>query len=226
MKHHRHPGVYSITHIKSGRRYIGSSKNIHLRWGDHRRALGHGKHICPHLQNAWNKYGPDAFVFDVLEVCLSEPTILVAREQVWMDRFPGKLFNVRDHAEICNFNQHFHGHLTEANVRDILHRYAAGESRESLSERYKTHVVNISRITNRKTWWSVKISPEIDAACRARNKSRNRGAENGNAKLADRIAEIKTRLANGEGPSSIARDLGVTPGAISAIKHKRVYAYD
>jgi group I intron endonuclease len=60
-------GIYSITHISSGKRYIGSSVNIKRRWNAHRSALS--RKLCdnPHLQNAWTKYGKESFLFEVLE---------------------------------------------------------------------------------------------------------------------------------------------------------------
>ena len=60
-------GIYSITHISSGKRYIGSSINIKQRWNAHRSALN--RELCdnPHLQNAWTKYGKDNFLFEIIE---------------------------------------------------------------------------------------------------------------------------------------------------------------
>jgi group I intron endonuclease len=248
MKYPKHPGVYAITHVASGRRYIGSARNIYNRWRTHKSDLRRGISPSRHLQNAWNKHGETAFRFEVLEACLGDAVLLCAREQWWIDHSERKLFNLRSQADpafgiprtadqkahmsrVMTGNKngeghHFHGHLTEDDVRDIMTRYAAGETRESLSERYKTHVVNISRIASRRIWWRVEVPPEIAAACRERTKYRNRGAKNGKAKLHNHIAEIKARINDGEGTSSIAKSFGVTPCAIGAIKAGRSYAYD
>lgn len=78
-------GIYAITNIINGHRYIGSAVNVTNRWGHHRPALRQGKHHSSHLQRAWNKYGESAFRFMVLEEC--EPEELVALEQSWMDNF-------------------------------------------------------------------------------------------------------------------------------------------
>jgi group I intron endonuclease len=92
-------GVYSITNISSGKRYIGSSGNLHARWKAHLKALKAGKHHCVYLQNAWNKHGADQFEFQILEQCLPEGVILVAREQVWIDKYKKKLYNSKKLAE-------------------------------------------------------------------------------------------------------------------------------
>lgn len=63
------PGIYAITHIESGRRYVGSAVNIRKRWNRHKEALNMGKHTNLHLQRAWQKYGHAAFEFTVIEHC-------------------------------------------------------------------------------------------------------------------------------------------------------------
>lgn len=91
-----HTGVYQIICKPTGRRYIGSTGwSFTRRWGKHKRDLCAGKHHSPRLQNAWNKHGPDAFAFIVLE--RTAPADAVASEQVWMDRLK-PVFNVNPQA--------------------------------------------------------------------------------------------------------------------------------
>lgn len=59
--------VYKITNMENGKYYIGSAKSFALRKWQHRNDLRKGVHKNPHLQASWNKYGPDAFVFEILE---------------------------------------------------------------------------------------------------------------------------------------------------------------
>lgn len=59
--------IYAITHTESGRRYIGSTVNVSERWIRHRSHLKHNKHHCNYFQNAWNKYGKDAFTFSIVD---------------------------------------------------------------------------------------------------------------------------------------------------------------
>lgn len=78
-------GVYQIRNLRNGKRYIGStSYSFRIRWNMHRSRLRTNKHHSIKLQNAWNKYGEDAFVFEVLEECI-EPWCLT-REQFYLDR--------------------------------------------------------------------------------------------------------------------------------------------
>ena len=77
-------GVYAITHPTSGRAYVGSSKDILARFGEHQRSLRRGAHHSSYLQKAWDKYGNESFHFGVLEYCSEAECI--DREQYWIDQ--------------------------------------------------------------------------------------------------------------------------------------------
>jgi group I intron endonuclease len=59
-------GIYEIINKVNGKRYVGSSINIRRRWNEHKSELSLKCHSNSHLQNSWNKYGEDAFSFEVL----------------------------------------------------------------------------------------------------------------------------------------------------------------
>jgi group I intron endonuclease len=60
-------GIYKIINKVNGKYYVGSSKNIHVRWRVHKSNLNNNKHPNSHLQNAWNKYGNTLFEFTIVE---------------------------------------------------------------------------------------------------------------------------------------------------------------
>lgn len=62
-------GIYIIINTINNHKYIGSSKNIFLRWMEHKRLLRKNKNCCKGLQSAWNKYGEQSFSFEVLRMC-------------------------------------------------------------------------------------------------------------------------------------------------------------
>jgi len=76
-------GVYKITCLSNCKIYIGSSKNIKNRIKNHVYRLNKNNHVNPHLQNAWNLYGDNSFIFETLEFCEEEK--LLEREQYYMD---------------------------------------------------------------------------------------------------------------------------------------------
>lgn len=62
-------GIYEIVHEPSGRRYVGSSRNVRYRLQRHRSDLRGNRGRSRYLQNAWNKYGESSFVFRQLIAC-------------------------------------------------------------------------------------------------------------------------------------------------------------
>jgi hypothetical protein len=85
-------GIYKITHLGSGKSYIGSSNNLRLREQQHFSSLRLGYHRNRYLQRAFDKYGEDDFKFEIIEYCPVEQ--LVMREQYWIDN-TDDLYNLR-----------------------------------------------------------------------------------------------------------------------------------
>lgn len=59
--------IYRITNMANGKYYIGSADSFARRQWQHKYDLKRGQHKNPRLQAAWNKYGEEMFVFEVLE---------------------------------------------------------------------------------------------------------------------------------------------------------------
>jgi len=78
--------IYCHTHTESGRRYIGLTKlTMMKRWNQHlhnaKSKLGKG---CRYFWSAIRKYGKDAFLHEVLEVC-SELGVANLAEESWIE---------------------------------------------------------------------------------------------------------------------------------------------
>jgi group I intron endonuclease len=83
-------GIYSITHISSGKIYIGSSVNLKARLRLHARQLSQNKHSNAYLQACWNRYGSDDFIINIIELFNSSDDIskmLLEREAYWINHF-------------------------------------------------------------------------------------------------------------------------------------------
>ena len=76
-------GIYKIQNKQDGKCYYGSSLNIKKRFAQHLKTLRNNTHHNTHLQRAWNKYGEDAFVFEVVEECVSD--CILIREQHYLN---------------------------------------------------------------------------------------------------------------------------------------------
>lgn len=76
-------GVYRITNKINGKFYIGSSKDIDDRWVCHKRNLNNNDHANPILQSAWNKYGSNAFILEIIEEVNPIPKLLFEKEEYY-----------------------------------------------------------------------------------------------------------------------------------------------
>jgi len=130
----RVPGIYAITHIASGKQYVGSSANIGMRWAAHRHNLRKDKHCSTYLQRAWNKFGSEAFAFSVLEVLSDTSTILV-REQHWIDTLV-PVYNT------CKVAGTTLGHLCSAEARKKMSEARKVECR---TDKYRALMSEISK---------------------------------------------------------------------------------
>ena len=90
-------GIYQLRNIINNHIYIGSSKNLKERIKSHFKSLKYNKHDNKHLQNAYNKYGKDNFVFEIIEYCEIEERFKI--EQYWLDIYFGnKCYNLNPKA--------------------------------------------------------------------------------------------------------------------------------
>ena len=86
------PGVYQILNKQTGCRYIGESAIPNNRRKDHWSHLRGGYHKNPNLQEDFNKFGEDAFEFEIIEHC--EPSQLKQRETYWIKKHKDCCYNV------------------------------------------------------------------------------------------------------------------------------------
>jgi group I intron endonuclease len=63
------PCIYQIKNVVNNKIYVGSTQKekFSRRKSEHLSELKHNKHKNQHLQNAWNKYGEETFIFEILE---------------------------------------------------------------------------------------------------------------------------------------------------------------
>ena len=76
-------GIYKFTNTLNQKIYIGSAKNLRKRFVQHISALRNNSHHSKHFQSAWNKYGEENFVYEVIE--FTEIDSLLEREQYYLD---------------------------------------------------------------------------------------------------------------------------------------------
>lgn len=89
-------GIYKIMCKENGFVYIGQSSDLYRRVGEHIIALRNGKHRNPYLQSDYNKYGPNAFDFDVIEYTNESDNDSLEKEHIEKARLLKKCYNVFD----------------------------------------------------------------------------------------------------------------------------------
>lgn len=95
-------GLYKLVNKVTGQCYVGQSQRVKKRIKEHFRLLRWNKHTNPHLQNAYNKYGPDAFYgaieiecFDLEELDCLETAFLQGK--AWFEE--PTVYNIADFAK-------------------------------------------------------------------------------------------------------------------------------
>ncbi len=86
-------GVFQIKNMVNGKVLLGSSLNLDGPLNGHKFMLSIGSHRNKELQNDWNKYGEDNFVFETLEVVeiKDDPNFnvkdeLTLLEEIWLEQ--------------------------------------------------------------------------------------------------------------------------------------------
>lgn len=207
--------IYKITNSLNGKVYVGSTKDPHSRWNDHKSSLRRGTNSSRRLQADWDICGEDCFAFEVLEE--TDEADRFTREQYYMDLYrsydEGKGYNISPTAENCTGRRH-----TEAARRkmSVSHtgKTLSEESRRKQSEAMKQYV------------FTEEHRRHISEANKGREAPWARGSSNYNAKLTEElVAQIKLRLFRGEKGLSIARDLGLRHEQVYAIKNGRIWRH-
>lgn len=129
-------GIYTITNKVNGKIYVGFTNNFISRKQTHFANLRHNSHDNNYLQNAWNKYGEEAFEFEILEECSEE--YLASQEHYW--------------ATILNVNDREYGYN-----RMYTHPYGRTNHSEETKEKISESKRGKKKKPNSYTW---KHKPE------------------------------------------------------------------
>lgn len=141
-------GVYKITNIVNNKIYIGSSYHIKDRISSHKGELRRNTHHSRYLQNAWNKYGEDRFVFETIVNCPVEELIIT--EQYLID-FYKPAYNMSPTAGNCRGVKH-----TDETRRNMSIAHIGYKVREETKEKLRKH------FDKRPNTWQARPIEQID----------------------------------------------------------------
>jgi len=92
-EHVKPAGVFQVKNTANGKVLLGSSLNLEGPLNSHRFMLKIGSHRNKELQKDWDEYGPDNFVFEILEEVKvrDDPNFnlkdeLTLLEQIWLEK--------------------------------------------------------------------------------------------------------------------------------------------
>jgi group I intron endonuclease len=161
-------GIYKIENIIDGKIYVGSSVNIINRKQKHFWLLKKGVHDNCHLQNSYNKFGKESFIFETLENCNNED--LINKENYYIHKYKSN-------------NSEFGYNL--ATVNEFRRNTFNNEVKIKLSKHYLTKNGNFKKfvLTNIKTNEEFVFELLVDGA--------NYLIENGFAKGKSRNVRMK-----------------------------------
>lgn len=109
-------GVYQIRNLQNGKLYIGSTENLLTRKTAHFSALKGEYHRNSKLQKAYNKYGKENFIFEIIEFC-EDKNKLIECEQYWMDRF-----------DVCNIGYNIQPKAGKISITDEIRKKMSGKT--------------------------------------------------------------------------------------------------
>lgn len=173
-------GIYRIVNTQNNHVYVGQTRqNFFRRYLHHQWKLKNGSHDNTYLQNAWNLYGAESFVFEVVE-CVTNPDVLNDLEIAYIRRYRaiGSCYNLssggggRSGVQLSDEHKQKIG---EKNRLNMMGRKATEETKRKMSAARKGKVI------------------------RTKNMVLNEAS----------VYTIKTRLIAGQTAATIARDLDI-----------------
>ena len=132
-------GIYQILNLINNNVYIGSSSNIKQRFAQHKCDLKHNRHRNHHLQNAWNKYGEETFIFQIVEMSTSPEKILNRENKyIWM------YSPIYNNIQVNNERRFFHSEETKKKI--------GLKSKEKFIKNPELRKASSDRLKNRPAW--------------------------------------------------------------------------
>lgn len=209
LEDRRRSGIYQIRNLVNGKRYIGSTAKIGLRWKAHVSLLRRGVHRSVHLQSSWNKHGEESFEFSILEFCCVEQ--LLVREQYLLDTLCPE-FNICKRAGSTRGVKLLRGTAKSA---EHLRKLQAGRARRVYSAEERRLI-------------SIRTIAQYESGIRSRQKPVGTADKIGraHAKLSDdQVRQIIVLKRTGLLDRDLALRFDSNPSTISAIVQRRRYKW-
>lgn len=143
--------IYRIHNLITNKDYVGLTNNPKRRESRHFTDLKYGRHDNPHLQRAYNKYGREAFVYEVLQTYDCSEEEIKEYEKEWIEKLDSyhNGYNCNPGGDLS----YIPGKLREIDVYQILSVTDKLERQgKKLAEIYGVSVKVISNVRTRKSY--------------------------------------------------------------------------
>ncbi len=174
-------GIYCIINVLSGDAYVGQTHERFVRrFWHHRWKLRDNSHDNQHLQNAWNLYGEDNFLFIPIKI-IDKPDLLDELEIKYINiyRELQHCYNIIDGGNCSRrgipLSEEHKRKISEHNRKNMLGRKASKETKQKMSESRKGKIFYSNNMV---------LTKEL-------------------------AFEIKTRLVNGEKATDISKSMNI-----------------
>jgi group I intron endonuclease len=170
-------GVYQIRNITNNEIYIGSAKSLNSRKRTHFSNLKYNRHHSIHLQRAYNLYGKENFIFEILITC--DPTMLIWYEQQFLDQWKPE-YNISPTAQNTTGIKHSKEYCEAISKRMLGKQYGLGykHSKETRLKMSLSHTgiksPEITKAAIIKYWTGNHHTEESKAKISAANKGKTR----------------------------------------------------
>ena len=200
-------GIYTITNLIDSKIYVGYATNFRKRKGDHFANLKNNKHKNIHLQRAYNKYGKDNFICELIEEC--EVEHLTSQENYWSNLLdahnPKRGYNIRPTGidTLVSHSQETKDKISKSHLGKKL-------SKETIE---KLKIINTGRKHTEKSKDNMReaMYENVKGGCIKLNETQ--------------VKEIIGLINSGEKSSKIAEKFGVDRHTISNIKYNKQWKF-
>lgn len=190
-------GIYAIINKENGMAYIGQTRQKFVkRYWHHQWKLKDNSHDNAHLQNAWNKYGKDAFVFCVVDV-----------------------LNENSHEKLNELEERYVGCCKRFEYNYNILDGGGGRVGVSLTEEHKRKIGEANRIN----MTGKKHSEETKRKMSEIRKGKLVRRHNDTITM-EQAREIKQSLVSGEKPSHISKRMSVPYKTVNGIMSNNAWS--
>ena len=219
-----HYGIYCIECVETKTKYIGQTyENFYRRWTFHKWHLKNNRHSNIYLQNAWNKYGTDNFIFypvESFEISQKDTitkTSLDELERKYIQQFDTFIngFNLTTGGESCKMlplSDEAKRKIGEKNKVNMFGKKHSEETKKLMSESHKGYIKTENHRNNlSKALTGLVRSEEQKEKCR----QANQGSKQKTAKYTEeQIEKVKVDIMNGVSIKEVSNKYNIPYGYI------------